>query len=67
MSIESFNISRLQDDEVLVDLEYNKDGRYYNGGSSVKINTKANGCVDSVTVREYDENGNLVSSEAFFT
>ena len=35
------------------------------GPSAVEIVTK-NGRVDSVTIQEYDEDGNLVSSSAWF-
>jgi hypothetical protein len=64
--ITSYNTTRLGENELVVDIEYKEQARYYNGGSSIRIKTKGNGRVDSVVIREYDEKGQLVSSQAYY-
>ena len=66
--IKTCNIARVADNEVLVDLEYESAKlNPYQGGSSLTILTKGNGRVDSVTINEYDEDGNLVSSGVYYS
>jgi len=53
--------------EVVVNLTYNHSDRMFDGDSQIQVVTRGNGRVDHVVIREYDENGNLVSSESHYT
>lgn len=65
--ISKHNSAQVGDNTVVVDLEYlTAKLDPYDGGSSVTIKVK-NRRVDSIVVREYDNHGNMVSTEGFYT
>lgn len=65
--IDNFNAARTSEHVVVVNINYeSRKLDPVQGSSQVKIVTKGNGRVDSVIIREFDADGNYISSDAWF-